>query len=61
MDVAAFSLFFLALGLRLNASTIEYSQLVYAIDSSIWILRLLNVFYAHRNLGPYVVMILKMV
>lgn len=61
MDVFAFSMFFLALALRLNVSTVEYGHLVYAIDSSIWVLRLLNVFYAHRILGPYVVMIGKMV
>ena len=61
MDVFAVVLFFLALGLRSNASTEEYSHLVYAIDSWIWILRLLNVFYADRGLGPYVVMIGKMV
>ena len=61
MDVIAFSLFFVALGLRLNTMTVEYGHLVYSIDSGIWILRLLHVFYAHRKLGPYVVMIGKMV
>ena len=61
MDVSAIILFFLALGLRSNASTEKYSHLIYAIDSWIWTLRLLNVFYADRVLGPYVVMIGKMV
>lgn len=36
-------------------------SLVYSIDSGIWILILLHVFYAHRKLGTYVVMIGKMV
>ena len=61
MDIFAVVFFFLALGLRSHASTEEYSHLVYAIDSWIWILRLLNVFYADRILGPYVVIIGKMV
>lgn len=53
--------FFLVLALRLNTSTVEYGNLVYAVDSWVSILRLLNVFHAHRILGPYVVMIGKMV
>ena len=61
MNVAAIVLFFLALGLQSNASTEEYSHEVYAIDCSIWILRLLSLFYADRILGPYVVMIRNMV
>ena len=61
MDVVAFSLFFVGFGLRLNPTTVEYGHLVYGIDSWIWILSLLRVFYAHRKLGPYVVMIGKMV
>ena len=61
MDIVAVSMFFVALVLRLNSSTVEYGQLLYAVNSWIWIMRLLNIFYAHRILGPYVLMIGKMV
>ena len=35
-------------------------NLLYAINSMLWILRLLNVFYIHPVYGPYVVMIIEM-
>ncbi|XP_057292178.1 transient receptor potential cation channel subfamily M member 3-like isoform X1 [Hydractinia symbiolongicarpus] len=60
MDFVAIVLFFVALGLRLHSSTADIGHLLYALDAGLWILRLLDVFYAHRILGPYVVMIYKM-
>jgi len=60
VDITAIVLFFTALGLRLHPDMVEYGHLLYAIDSWFWILRLLHYFYAHRILGPYVLMIGRM-
>ena len=35
--------------------------MVYAVDVILWILRILEMFAANKHLGPYVVMIGKMV
>ena len=61
VDAVAITLFFIALGLRLNKSTEDVGHVLYALDAGLWILRLLDVFYAHKTLGPYVVMIYRMV
>lgn len=60
LDVTAISIFALAVVLRLQESTVEYGHLLYAIDAWFWVLRLLNVFYANRIIGPYVLIIGKM-
>ena len=39
----------------------KYGQLVYAVDCGLWIIRLLHIFHINPTIGPYVVMIVKMV
>ena len=60
-DLVAIVLFFTGLGLRLNSSTRVTGHVCYAIDIMIWIIRLLDIFSVNKYLGPYVVMIGKMV
>ena len=54
-------LFFVAFGLRLNAGTLIAGHVCYAVDVIFWILRILEMFSVNKDLGPYVVMIGKMV
>lgn len=44
-----------------NESVAEGGRVIYALDLMVWILRLLEVFSVNRKLGPYVVMIRRMV
>ena len=60
-DLIAIILFFTGLGLRLNSGTRVAGHVCYAIDIMIWIIRLLDIFSVNKYLGPYVVMIGKMV
>lgn len=59
-DAAAILLFFVAFVLRLTGALIA-GHVCYAVDIIFWILRILEMFTAHKHLGPYVVMIGKMV
>lgn len=60
-DGLAIILFFIALGLRLNRGTLIAGHVMYAVDIILWIMRILEMFAANKHLGPYVVMIGKMV
>ena len=59
-DAAAILLFFVAFGLRMGGLLTE-GRIVYAIDLMLFILRILEIFYVDKTLGPYVVMIGRMV
>ena len=59
-DAAAILLFFVAFGLRMVGLLTE-GRIVYAIDLMLFILRILEIFYVDKTLGPYVVMIGRMV
>ena len=59
-DVFAIALFFVGFGLRMGGLLIE-GRIVYAIDLMFFIVRILEIFYVDRTLGPYVVMIGRMV
>jgi len=61
VDLLAIVAYFVGFGLRLNPSTMHSGHLILAFDTGIWILRLLHVFYVNRVMGPYVVMIYRMV
>ena len=54
-------LFYIGLILRLNQSTLTAGRVVLALDIMLWIIRLLDIFSVNQNLGPYVVIIGKMV
>ena len=54
-------LFFVGFGLRWNPSLRLIGHVVYAIDLMLWIIRILDIFTVSKHLGPYVVMIGKMV
>ena len=61
-DALAILLFFTALLLRLNGrETLLYGHVLYAVDIIFWILRILDMFGVNKHIGPYVVMIGKMV
>ena len=53
-------LFFLGFGLHLGGLLIQ-GRITYAIDLMLFIVRILEIFYVDKTLGPYVVMIGKMV
>ena len=53
-------LFFLGFGLHLCGLLIQ-GRITYAIDLMLFIVRILEIFYVDKTLGPYVVMIGKMV
>ena len=59
-DAAVILLFFVAFGLRMGGLLTE-GRIVYAIDLMLFILRILEIFYVDKTLGPYVVMIGRMV
>ena len=59
-DVLVIVLFFLAFALHIGGLLI-YGRITYAIDLMLFIVRILEFFYVDRTLGPYVVMIGKMV
>lgn len=60
-DGIIIGLFFIALSCRLDENYRHFGHLLYAIDCGLWILRLLTVFFVNPTLGPYLVMIKKMV
>ena len=59
-DAVAICLFFIAFGLRMGGFLVE-ARIVYAVDLMFFILRILEIFYVDKTLGPYIVMIGRMV
>lgn len=60
LDTIAIVIFFLALAFRLNEETLEVAHILYALDGGLWVIRLLQAFFVHRILGPYVMMVFRM-
>ena len=60
-DGLAIFLYYIGLILRFNESTMSAGRVIFAIDIMLWIIRLLDIFSVNQNLGPYVVIIGKMV
>ncbi|XP_066935830.1 transient receptor potential cation channel subfamily M member-like 2 [Clytia hemisphaerica] len=60
VDIVAIITYFIGFALRWFSSTTNVGHLILALNAGIWILRLLHVFYMHRIMGPYVVMIYRM-
>ncbi|KAK5867377.1 hypothetical protein PBY51_011876 [Eleginops maclovinus] len=60
-DLAAICTFLLALMLRLqNEPYLGYGRVIYCIDIIFWYIRVLDIFGVNKYLGPYVMMIGKM-
>ena len=60
-DACAIVLFFIAAGFRLNPATLRIGHTLYCLDIMLWIIRVLDIFSVSKVLGPYVVMIGRMV
>ena len=59
-DAIAITLFFIGFALRMRGFLLE-GRIVYAVDLMLFIVRVLEVFLVDKTLGPYVVMISRMV
>uniref|UniRef100_A0A3Q3MZN4 Uncharacterized protein n=1 Tax=Mastacembelus armatus TaxID=205130 RepID=A0A3Q3MZN4_9TELE len=60
-DLAAISVFLLGLLLRLqNHPYMGYGRVIYCVDIIFWYIRVLDIFGVNKYLGPYVMMIGKM-
>ncbi|XP_044056536.1 transient receptor potential cation channel subfamily M member 1-like isoform X2 [Siniperca chuatsi] len=60
-DLAAISVFLLGLLLRLqNEPYMGYGRVIYCVDIIFWYIRVLDIFGVNKYLGPYVMMIGKM-
>lgn len=60
-DVLAILLLVIGVGLRSNSITFEVSRVCFGIDLVVFFFRSLNIFSAHRRLGPTIVMIGRIV
>ena len=61
LDGFAVVAFFVGVGLRLHPTTRSAGHVVYCLDVMLWIIRLLDIFSVSKHMGPYVVMIGRMV
>ena len=59
-DTFVIGLFFLGFGLHMGGLSIE-GRIVYAIDLMLFMIRILEIFYLDKTLGPIAVMIGRMV
>nr|XP_046255065.1 transient receptor potential cation channel subfamily M member 1-like [Scatophagus argus] len=60
-DLVAISIFLLGLLLRLqNEPSMGYGRVIYCVDIIFWYIRVLDIFGVNKYLGPYVMMIGKM-
>lgn len=60
-DACAVVLFFIAVGFRVHPGTRAIGHTLYCLDIMLWIIRVLDIFSVSKILGPYVVMIGRMV
>lgn len=61
-DLVAISIFLLGLLLRLQPEPyMGYGRVIYCVDIIFWYIRVLDIFGVNKYLGPYVMMIGKMV
>ena len=60
-DACAVVLFFIAVGFRIHPGTLTIGHMLYCLDIMLWIIRVLDIFSVSKVLGPYVVMIGRMV
>lgn len=61
-DLVAISMFMVGAILRLqNQPYMGYGRVIYCVDIILWYIRVLDIFGVNKYLGPYVMMIGKMV
>lgn len=61
-DLVAISVFIIGAVLRLqNQPYMGYGRVIYCVDIIFWYIRVLDIFGVNKYLGPYVMMIGKMV
>lgn len=61
-DLVAISVFLIGAVLRLqNPPYMGYGRVIYCVDIIFWYIRVLDIFGVNKYLGPYVMMIGKMV
>jgi len=61
IDTTIFLIFFIAIYLRINKTNESTVNTSFAFVAFFSILQLLKAFYAFRTLGPYIIMIARMV
>jgi hypothetical protein len=61
LDTIAIILFAIGVGVRLNPSTQIHGRVIYCVDIIFWYIRILDIFSVNKYLGPYVMMVGKMV
>ncbi|KAI8499346.1 Transient receptor putative cation channel sub M member 3, partial [Branchiostoma belcheri] len=59
-DTIAILAFLVGVGLRFHEPTIPYGRVLYCVDIIFWYIRLLDILSVNKYLGPYVMMIGKM-
>ena len=59
-DALAIIIFFVGFGLRMDGD-LSNGRILYAIDLMLFIMQVLELFYVDKTLGPYVVMMERMV
>ncbi|CAD5113778.1 DgyrCDS2946 [Dimorphilus gyrociliatus] len=60
-DTLAIILFIIGVSFRLNPDTKAIGKVIYSVDIILWYIRILDIFSVNKYLGPYVMMIGKMV
>ncbi|XP_038076672.1 transient receptor potential cation channel subfamily M member-like 2 isoform X3 [Patiria miniata] len=60
VDLAALILFGVGVALRFNSATLDIARIILALDLLIYFVRLLQIFSIHKNLGPKLIMIQRM-
>lgn len=61
VDAIAVVLFAIGVSLRLNPPSMLQGRVFYCLDIVFWYIRILDIFSVNKYLGPYVMMIGKMV
>ena len=60
-DAIAIIIFMIAVILRFIPSTLEVARVFYCVNIVLWYVRVLDLFSVNKHLGPYTMMIGKMV
>lgn len=61
VDLSTLVVFSIGVSLRFNQETLDAARIILAIDLVIFYVRVLQIFSIHKNLGPKLIMIQRMV
>ncbi|XP_064619053.1 transient receptor potential cation channel subfamily M member 3-like isoform X3 [Lineus longissimus] len=61
LDTIAIIAFGIGVGVRLNPDTMIHGRVIYCVDIIFWYIRILDIFSVNKYLGPYVMMVGKMI